>query len=171
MDLQFNLEHLIPMMIRHAGRLSPEMGARVLGAIRLGLDAIRRLVDAGVPDIRQRYMAQTLEMGEFYAEIAAQYPKIAQYVQVFHPDLQGPMDIVEVIWGSSVFYSLYDRPDLVKALQSLEPGETTAGASASATASASRVSAASPSPCRTSRWKKASTPTAATSSGQPFAPS
>jgi len=80
------------------------------------LDAIRRLVDAGVPDIRQRYMARVLEMAEFYAEIAAQYAKIAQYVQVYHPDLQGPMDIVEVIWGSSVFYSLYDHPDLVKAL-------------------------------------------------------
>ena len=80
------------------------------------IDAIRRLVDAGVPDIRQRYMAQTLEMGEFYAEIGVRYPKIAQYVQVYHPDLQGPMDIVEVIWGSSVFYSLYDQPDLVKGM-------------------------------------------------------
>ena len=80
------------------------------------LDAIRRLVDAGVPDIRQRYMAQVLEMADLYAGIAAQYPKIARYVQIYHPDLQGPMDIVEVVWGSSVFYSLYDRPDLVKAL-------------------------------------------------------
>ncbi len=46
MDLnavEFNLEHLIPMMLQHADRLSPEMQARVLDAIRLGLDEIRRL--------------------------------------------------------------------------------------------------------------------------------
>ncbi len=41
--VEFNLEHLIPMMLRHAGRLSPAMQARVLDAIRLGLDEIRRL--------------------------------------------------------------------------------------------------------------------------------
>jgi hypothetical protein len=80
------------------------------------LHAIRRLVDEGVPETGKRYMAKVLEMGEYYAEIAALYPKIGQYVQIYHPDLQGPMDIVEVIWGSTVFYSLYDRPDLVKAL-------------------------------------------------------
>jgi len=80
------------------------------------IEAIQRLVDAGVPDIRRHYMAKVLEMGAYYAEIAAQYPKIGQYVQIYHPDLQGPMDIVEVVWGSSVFYSLYDRPELVKGL-------------------------------------------------------
>jgi hypothetical protein len=41
--VQFNLEHLIPMMIRHGARLSPEMYARLRAAIRLGLDEIRRL--------------------------------------------------------------------------------------------------------------------------------
>jgi hypothetical protein len=46
MDLnavEFNLEYLIPMMLQHADRLSPEMQARVLDAIRLGLNEIRRL--------------------------------------------------------------------------------------------------------------------------------
>lgn len=80
------------------------------------LAAIRRIVDAGVPEIRQRYMARVLEMGERYAEIAHRYPKIGRYVYIYHPDLQGPMDICEVVWGSSLFYSLYDYPDLVKAL-------------------------------------------------------
>ena len=41
--VEFNLEHLIPMMLQHADRLSPEMQSRVLDAIRLGLDEIRRL--------------------------------------------------------------------------------------------------------------------------------
>ncbi|MBN1584292.1 MAG: hypothetical protein JXA89_26520 [Anaerolineae bacterium] len=41
--VEFNLEHLIPMMLQHADRLSPEMQQRVQEAIRLGLDEIRRL--------------------------------------------------------------------------------------------------------------------------------
>jgi len=41
--VEFNLEHLIPMMRRHAGRLPAALQARVLDAIRLGLDEIRRL--------------------------------------------------------------------------------------------------------------------------------
>ncbi len=41
--VEFNLEHLIPMMLQHADRLAPEMQQRVLRAIRLGLNEIRRL--------------------------------------------------------------------------------------------------------------------------------
>ena len=41
--VEFNLEHLIPLMLRYADRLSPAMRGRVLDAIRLGLEEIRRL--------------------------------------------------------------------------------------------------------------------------------
>jgi len=80
------------------------------------IDAIKRIVDAGVPDIHRGYGAQVLEMGERYQTLVREYPKIRQYVYIYHPDLQGPMDICEVVWGSTMFYSLYDQPDLVKAL-------------------------------------------------------
>jgi hypothetical protein len=41
--VEFNLEHLIPLMIRHASRLAPATQKRVLDAVRLGLAQIRRL--------------------------------------------------------------------------------------------------------------------------------
>ena len=41
--VEFNLEHLIPMMLRYGDRISAAIQARVLDAIRLGLDEIRRL--------------------------------------------------------------------------------------------------------------------------------
>ncbi len=41
--VEFNLEALIPMMIRHGDRLSKEYRERVLGAIRLGLREIAQL--------------------------------------------------------------------------------------------------------------------------------
>ena len=54
-----------------------------------------------------------------YAEIARQYPKIGRYVFIYHPDLQGPMDICEVVWGSAIFYAIRDEPALVKDLLEL----------------------------------------------------
>lgn len=41
--VQFNLEKLIPMMLRHGDRLNMDMRSHVLDAIRLGLDEIRRI--------------------------------------------------------------------------------------------------------------------------------
>ncbi len=41
--VEFNLEHLIPMMLQHRDRLLPETQARLSEAIRLGLDEICRL--------------------------------------------------------------------------------------------------------------------------------
>ncbi len=81
--------------------------------------AIRRLIDAGVPDLRTGYGAQVLEMGERFVEIGRQYPRIGKYVFIYHPDLQGPMDICEVVWGSTIFYAVQDDPTLVKELLEL----------------------------------------------------
>jgi hypothetical protein len=80
------------------------------------VDAIQRIVDAGVPELRGGYIEKVLEMGARYAAIAREYPKIGHTIYIYHPDLQGPMDICEVVWGSTIFYAMYDRPELVKAL-------------------------------------------------------
>ncbi len=82
-------------------------------------DAVRRLVDAGIPSLTAGFGAQVLEMGHRYAEIARTHPKIGQFVSIYHPDLQGPMDICEVIWGSTVFVALYEQRDLVKSFLEL----------------------------------------------------
>ncbi len=81
--------------------------------------AIRRLIDAGVPDLATGYGARVREMGARFVEIARQYPKIGRYVFVYHPDMQGPMDICEVVWGSTIFYAALDEPALVKELLEL----------------------------------------------------
>jgi len=80
-----------------------------------GSDAIERIVKAGVPDVRQALGAKGLEIGRRFVEIARKYPKIAKHVHIYHLDLQGPMDICEVVRGSEVFYDLVDKPDLIKA--------------------------------------------------------
>jgi hypothetical protein len=84
-----------------------------------GIDAIRAVVDAGMPDLHQSLGAKTLEMGQRFVEMVKPYPKISQYVSIYHPDLQGPMDICEVLWGSGLFLDAVDHPNVVKALLEL----------------------------------------------------
>lgn len=82
-------------------------------------DAVRKVVEKGMPALEDGYGAKVFEMGRFFRGIAEEYPKIGAHVHIYHPDQQGPLDICEVLWGSEVFYAFYDTPDLVKALLDL----------------------------------------------------
>ena len=84
-----------------------------------GKDGIRRALDAGAPDVRAGLMTRVLAMGAHYLEIFARYPKIQRYVHIYHPDLQGPIDNVELLWGSGMFLDIIDEPELVSAFLEL----------------------------------------------------
>jgi len=82
-------------------------------------DRIREIVEHGVPSLERGLGKRIFECGEIFAEVFAKYPKISACVNVFHPDLQGPLDIAELLWGENMFYAMYDDPDLVHALLSV----------------------------------------------------
>jgi len=84
-----------------------------------GSDAVKRLLDHGVPDLNAGQRDAVFRMGHYYRQLFAGYPKIAECVHVFHPDLQGPMNVCEMLWGGSLYVDLYDKPDLVKDFLSL----------------------------------------------------
>lgn len=84
-----------------------------------GIDAIKTLIDRGVPDLNNGLGEKTFEMACRFKEMIKDYPKMNKYVHIYHPDMQGPMDICELLWGSSLFISLVDRPALVKAFLKL----------------------------------------------------
>ena len=84
-----------------------------------GSDAIKRLLDQGVPDLNVGQGDAVFRMGQYYKTLFASYPKLSQYVYIYHPDLQGPMNVCEMLWGGSLYVDLYDKPDLVKDFLSL----------------------------------------------------
>jgi hypothetical protein len=88
-------------------------------AIPGGLDAMKKLIGNGRPNNRVSFGAKTLQMAEYVSEILRKYPKVKQYVHHYHPDLQSPMDVCELLWGSGLFVDLYDVPDVVKSLLEL----------------------------------------------------
>lgn len=85
----------------------------------MGEDKIDEILDAGIPDLTGGFGRQVFEMGEFFSEVFEKYPKIKKYVRIYHPDIQGPLDLAELLIGSDLFYLFYDEPEKVKALLTL----------------------------------------------------
>ena len=82
-------------------------------------DKIRAVLQKGIPDLHDGLGGDVLRFGERCAEIFAHYPKIRRYVEVYHPDTQGPLDVAELLWGGEMFYEMYDDGDLVHGLMRL----------------------------------------------------
>ena len=82
-------------------------------------EKVRALVDKGVPELHLGFGDKVFRFGETVKEIFEKYPNIKKYVDVFHPDTQGPLDICEMMWGCEMFYDIYDEPELVHAFLSL----------------------------------------------------
>ena len=84
-------------------------------ALAGGTETIARLVEAGVPAIAPDALGgRTLAMGRYLVDLFAEYPLIRRHVHIYHPDLQGPMDICELLWGSRLFLDIVDEPGLVR---------------------------------------------------------
>ena len=105
---------ILPMQFGATLFVMDEVNETLPASEPLGPDRVRALLDCGVPSRAQPYAERVFATGRRYAEIARRYPKIGRFVNIYHPDLQGPMDICEMLWGSSLFVDLYDQPDLVK---------------------------------------------------------
>lgn len=75
-------------------------------------EALRRAVEKGMPSLESGLGRRVFAMGQLYREIQQKYPKIGRYVWLYHPDIQGPMDGAELLWGSEMFLGLLDEPEL-----------------------------------------------------------
>jgi len=85
-------------------------------ALPLSNEQLRACASAPVPEIACGQGARTLEMGRRLRQLLDSRPKISRFVHLYHPDLQGPLDIAELLWGSDIFVAFVDQPELVKAL-------------------------------------------------------
>ena len=84
-----------------------------------GKAAVRALVRRGIPDLNAGLGGKVFEMGQHFLDMINDYPNVRQYIHLYHPDLQGPIDVCELLWGSEMFVDLIDVPDLAKELLEL----------------------------------------------------
>ena len=83
------------------------------------LDAVEALLESGVPDLNGGLGAEVFAAAARFRAAAEEYPKIGRWVAVYHPDLQGPMDVCELLCGSRLFLWVHDHPELVRKLLDL----------------------------------------------------
>ena len=76
--------------------------------------AIQAAVDSGVPDITRNSGGRVWAAVERFNDVLDQYPVLKRRIPIYHPDVQGPIDNAETIWGSSIFYAFYDQTDLMR---------------------------------------------------------
>ena len=85
-----------------------------------GAEAVKRLVDQGVPDLETGLGARTLSDG---AVLPAALPRVSPSSRSTSTSTirtcRGPMNVCEMLWGSSLYVDLYDKPDLVRDFLSL----------------------------------------------------
>ncbi len=79
-----------------------------------GPEDIKKILDAGPPDLNTGFGGKVFESCELMVSLMKDYPKISKYVHLYHPDLQGPLDVCEILWGCSLFLDFIDQPELVK---------------------------------------------------------
>jgi uroporphyrinogen-III decarboxylase len=77
-------------------------------------EKMKALVRAGVPGLRAGLGAKVFDCAGRFCEALRKYPKVGRCVALYHPDMQGPIDAAEVVWGSDIFLAFYEEPELLK---------------------------------------------------------
>lgn len=80
---------------------------------------IKRVIERGIPEKLGGFADKVKDTYVFYRETLRNYPNCERCIKLYHPDFQGPFDAAHLIWGSDIYYALYDDADLVLSLLSL----------------------------------------------------
>ena len=60
------------------------------------------------------WVPRVLETYEFYHSVLAVYPELKDILRITLPDLQGPLDTLEMLRGGELFVEMIDSPEKVK---------------------------------------------------------
>jgi hypothetical protein len=85
-------------------------------AIPGGMAGIRRVVASPLPHHEDGWGRRVFEMGRRFRAILDSRPKLKRYVHLYHPDIQGPLDVAELCVGSDIFLAFHDEAELMLAL-------------------------------------------------------
>ena len=75
--------------------------------------ALRRLIDEPLPEVDAGLGRQMFAHYTFFRDVLEEYPLCRAAFEITLPDLQGPFDAAEILWGSGIYVELRRQPDLV----------------------------------------------------------
>ena len=82
------------------------------------VDAVKEQIEKDEIPWDGGVLPQSTRTLEFYREQLSKYPKCNKAIQISLPDLQGPIDTADILWGSELFAEILASPELVNALLS-----------------------------------------------------
>jgi len=65
-------------------------------------------------DYSTGYVKKLIETYIFYNQVFNDFPNLKKSVRIVLPDLQGPLDTLELLWGSDIYSDLILKPELVE---------------------------------------------------------
>jgi len=80
------------------------------------VETVKKLVEEDNEiNLQSGVIPQSIKTLEFYTEHLSKYPLCKEAIQISLPDLQGPLDTADILWGSEIFAEILANPDLVTA--------------------------------------------------------
>ncbi len=71
------------------------------------------IFDCDPSDFTQGICPQIIDRYQFYKDVLANYPNLRQCIKTVLPDLQGPLDTLELLRGSAIYEDFILEPDIV----------------------------------------------------------
>ncbi|GAB4532139.1 MAG: hypothetical protein Kow0063_12310 [Anaerolineae bacterium] len=82
------------------------------------LSFLQEIADAPLPEVRSGLGQRVVDQYDYFHHALSDYPHCQAAFELTLPDLQGPFDTAELLWGSEIFLALHTHTDRVHALLS-----------------------------------------------------
>ena len=79
-------------------------------------EALEKIAESSELNTSGSVMGKSLDALRFYKHKLSEHPELKEHIQISLPDLQGPMDTAEQLWGSGIYYAFVDNPGLLARL-------------------------------------------------------
>jgi hypothetical protein len=77
------------------------------------LDEFENIFSNDPQDFSRGYATRVVDTYRFYKQVLADYPNLQKCLRIVLPDLQGPLDNIELLRGSEIFSDFILNPELV----------------------------------------------------------
>lgn len=77
-------------------------------------DEFQSIFDKDPLDFSQGMCPQVSERYRFYCDVLADYPNLQKCIKIVLPDLQGPLDTIELLRGSEIYTDFIMNPEMVE---------------------------------------------------------
>lgn len=79
-----------------------------------GIEDLRVVMDRYQADYTKGLARNVFEVAEYYLELTKDFPNISRFLNYYKPDLQGPLALAEMTWGSDIYIAMYEDEELVE---------------------------------------------------------